>query len=122
VIAATCGARAEGLWALGDPMGALRAWRAGTGSDLPLPDAVSKTSERYPPIDLAINAHPKVLIGEPELDRAMGAAALEILERPDLAQRWRTLPYRGKARSQSRAGLIGTRSRVELRIVGTHVG
>ncbi len=85
IIANVATSRAEGLWLLGDAAGALRAWRAGTGLDLPLPERLP--ADRRPRVPI-LHTDP-VFLGSPARSRDDGARALELLGRPDLAKAWR---------------------------------
>jgi hypothetical protein len=85
VIANVTSARAEALWARGDAPAALRAWRAGIGADVPLPEALPPERVPRPPL-----ATGPVFIGSAAHNREAGALALEILGRPDLAAKWRS--------------------------------
>ncbi len=82
VIAAVANARAEGLWALGDATGALRAWRAGVDPSLPVPERLPPGPRRPVPLDVP------ELIGSPDRNRALGAAALIVEGHPELAEAW----------------------------------
>jgi hypothetical protein len=84
VVAAVAGHRADGLWALGDATGALRAWRAGVDPGLPVPESLPPGPRRPLPIDAP------ELIGSPDRNRAFGAAALLSERRADLAEAWLT--------------------------------
>lgn len=78
--------RAEGLWALGDAAGALRALRAGAPPDvageLPIPARLGKP----PAVPLRPDA---VLIGDWRINLLLGAEALDALGHGDAAAIWR---------------------------------
>jgi len=85
VLAGLAAARAEGLWALGDAPRALRALQSGVPLDerpLPIPYPVEIPAGGHLSID------EPMLIGSPEHNRRLGAAALRQLGRDSLAAAW----------------------------------
>lgn len=78
--------RAEGLWALGDAEGALRALRAGAppdvASELPIPARLGRPAA----VPLRLEA---VLIGDWRLNLLLGAEALQALGHGEAAEVWR---------------------------------
>lgn len=79
--------RAEGLWALGDGSGALRALRVGAppevAGELPVPSGLR------PPPGVALRPPLMVLIGDPGMNLLLGAEVLRALGHAEEAEAWR---------------------------------